>query len=51
MESKVALKFRLKLDFKKYLFLIEGQLLYNTVLVSVIHQHESTIGMHMSPPS
>ena len=28
------------LGFKK-LFLIEGQLLYNIVLVSAIHQHES----------
>ena len=32
-------------------FLIEGQLLYNIVLVSVIHQHESAIIIHMSPSS
>ena len=31
---------------KFYLFLIEGYLLYNTVLVSAIHQHESAIGIH-----
>ena len=30
---------------------MEGKLLYNTVLVSAIHQHESAIGMHMPPPS
>ena len=29
------------------LFLIGGQLLYNIVLVSAIHQHESAIGIHM----
>ena len=38
-----------------YLFLIGGQLLYNIVLVSAIHQHESAIGIHMplslEPPS
>ena len=33
------------------LFLIEGILLYNIVLVSAIHQHESAIGIHMFPPS
>ena len=33
------------------LFLIEGWLLYNIVLASAIHQHESAIGIHMSPPS
>ena len=32
-------------------FLIEGWLLYNVVLVSAIHQHESAIGIHMSSPS
>ena len=32
-------------------FLIEGQLLYRIVLVSAKHQHESAIGIHMSPPS
>ena len=31
------------------LFLIGGYLLYNNVLVSTIHQHESAIGIHMSP--
>ena len=31
-----------------YLFLIGGQLLYNTVLVFAIHQCESAIGIHMS---
>ena len=38
-----------------YLFLIGGQLLYNIVLVSAIHQHESAIGIHiplsLEPPS
>ena len=33
------------------LFLIEGWLLYNIVLVSVKHHHESAIGTHMSHPS
>ena len=33
------------------LFLIGGQLLYNIVLVSALHQHESAIGTHMSPRS
>ena len=38
--------------FKKiYLFLIWGWLLYSTVLVSTIHQHESATGIHKSPPS
>ena len=32
-------------------FLIEGSLLYNIMLVSAMHQHESAIGIHMSPPS
>ena len=31
--------------------LVGGKLFYNSVLVSAIHQHESTIGIHMSPPS
>ena len=35
---------------KTYLFLIGGQLLYNAVLVSAIHQHESAIGIYKSPP-
>ena len=33
------------------LFLIEGQLLYNVVLISAIQQHESAINIHISPPS
>ena len=32
-----------------YWCLIEGDLLYNTVLLSAKHQHESAIGMPMSP--
>ena len=27
------------------------QLLYNVVLVSAVQQHESAVGIHMSPPS
>ena len=38
-----------------YLFLIGGKLLYNIVLVSATHQHESAIGiicpLSLSPPS
>ena len=34
-----------------YLFLIEGKLLHNFVLASAIHQHDSAIGIHVSPPS
>ena len=32
------------------LFLIGGQLLYNVVLLSAIHWHESATGIHMSSP-
>ena len=36
--------------FKNYiLFLIVGQLLYNDALA--MHQHESVIGIYISPPS
>ena len=34
-----------------YLFLIEVKLLHNVVLASAIHQHESAMGIHVSPPS
>ena len=34
-----------------YLFLIDWWWLYNIDLISVIHQHELTIGVHMSPHS
>ena len=34
-----------------YLFLIGGQLLYNIVLVSATHPHESALGVQKSPPS
>ena len=34
-----------------YLFLIGGSLLYNSVLVSAIHQCKSGLGTHISPPS
>ena len=37
--------------FFKILFSVGGQLLYNIVLVPAIHQHESVIGIHTSPPS
>ena len=33
------------------LFLIGGQLLYNIVLVSAVHQHESGLDIHISPPA
>ena len=39
------------LFFNIYLFLIDWWLVYNIGLISVIHQHELTIGVHMSPPS
>ena len=35
--------------FKSYLFLIEGELLYNIVSVSAIHQHISAVGIPLSP--
>ena len=34
-----------------YLFFNGGQLVYNIKLVSAIHQHESAVGVHVSPPS
>ena len=34
---------------KLNLFLIEGKLLHNVVLATAIHQHESAIGIHVSP--
>ena len=38
--------------FKKFVyFLIEGQLLYRSLLFSVKPEHESAIGIHISPPS
>ena len=37
--------------FLLFLFVIGGYLLCSIVLVSAIHQHESAIGIHMSPPS
>ena len=37
--------------FLMHLFLVEGWLLYCIGLISAIHQHESAIGIHMSPPS
>ena len=40
-----------QINFLIHLFLIKGQLFYNIVLVSSIHQHESAIGIHRSPPS
>ena len=33
------------------LFLSGGYLLYNIVLVSAMYQHESAIGIYMSPPA
>ena len=36
---------------KSLLFLIEGKLFYSIVLVSSKHQHESAIGLSMSPPT
>ena len=35
--------------FLMYVFLIEGLLPFNIVLVSAIPQHEAAIGIHMSP--
>ena len=34
-----------------FFFFIGRELLYNAVLVSAIHHHESATGIHMSPPS
>ena len=31
--------------------LVRRELLYNVVLVSATHKHESVIGVHMAPPS
>ena len=41
------------LEFFLFFFkiLVGGKLFYSSVLVSAIHQHESTIGIHISPPS
>ena len=39
--------FQLGPAFSIYLFLIEGQLLYNIVLVSTIPQHESAKGIYI----
>ena len=39
------------LDPSFFLFFIRGWSLYNFVLVSAIHQHQSAIGIHRSPPS
>ena len=36
---------------KKFFLLVGVQLLYNVVLVSAMLQHESLVGIHMSPPS
>ena len=41
----------LELDFLINLFLIRGWLLYIDVLVSIIHQDESAIDIHMSHTS
>ena len=46
-KSKSLLLFFLKIN----LVLIRRYLLYNFVLVFAIHQHESAVGRHMSPPS
>jgi len=37
--------------FKTDLFLIEGLLLHSIVFVSTKHQHESVIGLSVSPPT
>ena len=46
------ISFSMKRNFKKiYLFiLIGGYLLYNIVMVFVIHQYELAIGIHVSLP-
>ena len=38
-------------DFTYIFFLIEGYLLHSSVLISAIHQHELSVGIHISPPS
>ena len=37
--------------FPPNLFIIEEKLFHNVVLTSAVHQHESAIGIHVSPPS
>ena len=38
-------------NFPPNLFIIEGKLFYDVVLTSAVHQLESAIGVHVSPPS
>ena len=47
-ENKITMKI-MESSFFNY-FLIEGQLFYRILLFSVRHQHESAIGIYMSPP-
>ena len=49
-QHRSFLKFSVNRFFKN-LYLIEGQLLYNIMLVSAVYQHISAIGIHISPPS
>ena len=54
--GRVYIKFTILTIFRFFLFVcrffkIEGWLLYNSGLISAIHQHESVIGVYMSPSS
>ena len=42
---------KLMWNFEQPFLFLNWRMLYNIVLVSAIHQHESARGIHVSPPS